>query len=215
MNTNTDNCCTIYILRHGQSEGNYPADIYGLDKGLTPKGKAQAKKAALNLKGVKFNAIYASPLVRAQETASIIAEEHKLEVLTKDALKERHSGTLEGRVIKEVEKELEHLVKMREELPFEEWKSIPFGEGRETDEQVVSRFITTLREIAVSHPSQNVLIISHVALMRTFLIHLGLTSYKGLKGKKIENTGYIKLKTDGVDFVVKDLSGIDINLKNE
>lgn len=209
------NYCTIYILRHGESEANYPADIYGMDKKLTEKGREQAKSAAKNLKKIDFDVIFASPLVRAQETAAIIAEEHKLEVLTKKALKERFSGPFEGRIIKEVEKELSHLVEMRESLPFEKWKKIPFGEGRETDEQLVSRFITILREIAVAYSGKKVLIISHVALMRTFLIHLGITTYKGLRGKKIENTGYIKLRTDGIDFFVEELSGIDIKLKNE
>ncbi|HVF69685.1 MAG TPA: histidine phosphatase family protein [Xanthomonadales bacterium] len=209
-----DNYCIMYILRHGQSEANYPADIYGLDKGLTEKGKEQAKIAATKLKKIKFDIVFASPLIRAQETAAIIAAEHKLEVLTEKALKERFSGTLEGRIIKEVEEELSHLVEMRENLPFEEWKKIPFGEGRETDEQLISRFITKLREIAVAYAGKKVLIIGHVALMRTFLIHLGVTSYKGLKGKKIENTGYIKLKTDGIDFFVEELSGIGIELKN-
>ncbi len=211
---NNDNYCTMYILRHGQSEANYPADTYGLDKGLTEKGREQAKIAATKLKNIKFDVIFASPLVRAQETAAIMAEEHKLEILTEEALKERHSGKLEGRIIKEVEEELSHLVEMRENLPFEEWKKIPFGEGRETDEQLISRFITKLREIAVGYPSKKVLIISHVALMRTLLIHLGVTTYKELKGKKIENTGYIKLESDGIDFFVEELSGIDIELKN-
>jgi broad specificity phosphatase PhoE len=158
--------------------------------------------------------IFSSPLVRARETAEIIAAEHKLEVMTKDALRERFSGTLEGKRIDEVEKELSHLIKLRDELPFEKWKKIPLGEGRETDEQIVSRFITALREIAVGYPGKNVMVISHVALMRTLLIHLGLTSYKELKGKKIENAGYIKLETDGIDFNVLELSGIDVELKN-
>lgn len=210
-----NNYCTIYILRHGQSEANFPVDTYGLDKGLTEKGKEQAKLAASKLKKVKFDVVFASPLVRAQETAAIIAQEHKLEVLTKEALRERFSGKLEGRAIKEVEKELDHLVNMRENLPFEEWKKISFGEGRETDEQIMSRFITTLRETAVAYHGKNVLIISHMALMRTLLIHLGLTTYKELKGKIFENTGFIKLESDGVDFFVKEVSGIDLNIQYE
>lgn len=209
------NYCTIYLVRHGQSHGNYPVNTYGMDKSLTEKGVEQARKTAKKLKAVKFNIIFASPLVRAQETAAIIAEEHKLEVLTKEALRERHSGTLEGKVIKEVETELSHLVEMRENLPFEEWKKIPFGRGRETDEQLISRFIVALREIAVAYPQKNVMVISHVALMRTLLLHLGITTYKEFRGKKIDNAGYIKLTTDGVDFKVLELYGIDVELKNE
>src|SRR4051812_23726448 len=97
-----NNYCTIYLVRHGQSHGNHPVDTYGLDKELTEKGHQQAKEAAKNLKKIKFDAIFASPLRRAQQTAKIIAEEHKLAVLTKDALRERFRGVLEGKAVHEL-----------------------------------------------------------------------------------------------------------------
>lgn len=102
---------------------------------------------------------------------------------------------------------------MRVNLPYDEWKKVVMAEGRETDDEVISRFLTTLREIAIAYAGKKVLIIGHVSIMKTLLIHLGITTYKGLGGKKFENTGYIKLKTDGVDFFVEELSGIDIELK--
>jgi len=202
-------------VRHGQSKGNHPIDTYGLDRELTEKGHQQAKEAAKNLKRFKFDAIFASPLVRAQQTAKIIAEEHKLAILTKDALKERYHGVLEGKGIDELRDELKKYYEMRVNLPYDKWKKVVMAKGRETDEEVISRFLTTIREIAVAYPGKNVLIIGHVSIMITLLIHLGITTYKELGGKKFENTGYIKLKTDGIDFFVEELSGIDIKLKNE
>jgi len=157
--------------------------------------------------------IFASPLVRAQETAAIIAEEHKVEILTKEAIRERFSGVLEGRASEEVLRELSHLVEMRETVPYDEWKKISMAEGRETDEQIMSRFITALREVAVAYPKKTVLIVGHAGLMRTFIVHLGLASYGELKQKGFENTGYIKLQSDGVDFLVDELEGINVTLQ--
>ena len=101
--------CTLYIVRHGQSQANYPSDLYGLDRNLTEKGKEQAKNASKQFKKMKFDAIISSPLVRAKETAEIIAAELKLAVSTKEMLRDRKFGKLEGRQTKEVKEELKEL----------------------------------------------------------------------------------------------------------
>lgn len=205
---NNNKYCTLYIIRHGQSEANYPRDLYGLDTKLTQKGKIQAKEAAKRFKNVTFDKIIASPLIRAQETAEIIAKEHNLEVLTKEALRDRHFGVIEGRSTKEVQHELEELFKLRNKLPFNKWKDKKFVDGYESDAQMISRFITALREIAIAYPGKQILVVSHVSIIRTFLIHLGLKSYKYFASYTFENAGYIKLKTDGIDFFVEEIYGI-------
>ncbi|HUQ84825.1 MAG TPA: histidine phosphatase family protein [Candidatus Limnocylindrales bacterium] len=204
-----NNYCTIYLVRHGQSHGNHPVDTYGLDKELTEKGREQAKEAAKKLKKIKFDVIFASPLIRAQQTAKIIAAEHKLAVLTKEMLKERYHGVLEGRATAEAKKEINEQITKMYNTPYDEWKSTPLAEGRETDEQAMSRFIIALREIAVAYPGKTVLTISHTSIMRTFLVHLGFKSYKELADYKITNTAFVKLKTDGIDFFIEETQGIE------
>ena len=204
-----NNYCTIYLVRHGQSHGNHPVDTYGLDKELTDKGHQQAKEAAKNLKKIKFDAIFASPLIRAQQTAKYIAEEHKLAILTKEMLKERYHGVLEGRPTAEAKKEISEQIEKMYNTPYHEWKTIPLAEGRETDEEVMSRFITALREIAVAYPGKTILTISHTSLMRTFLVHLGFKTYKELSDYAIKNTAFVKIKTDGIDFFIEEVSGVD------
>ncbi|HSW48485.1 MAG TPA: histidine phosphatase family protein [Candidatus Saccharimonadales bacterium] len=206
---NNKNICTIYLVRHGQSHGNHPIDTYGLDKELTEKGHQQARDAAKNLKKIKFDAIFASPLIRAQQTAKIIAEEHKLAVLTKEALKERHHGVLEGRIVKEAKEEIKDLIDTMYNMPYDKWKKVTLAQGRETDEEVMSRFITALREIAIAYAGKTVLTISHTSIMRTFLVHLGFKTYKELSDYTITNTAFVKLKTDGIDFFIEETQGIE------
>jgi broad specificity phosphatase PhoE len=201
------NYSTIYIVRHGESEANV-VDTYGLDKKLTEKGRKQAKTLALKFKKIHFDAFFTSPLVRAKETAEIIASEHSLEVLTKYALRERFTGELEGRLVDEVRKELKHIYEMRRNLPYDKWKTTEIAKGYESDDQLMSRFITAIREIAVGYPQKTVLIASHVGLMRTLLVHLGTTTYKDVMDMHFENTGYIKLKTDGIDFFIEEIVGL-------
>lgn len=67
----------IYVLRHGSTELNGRGAIRGwLDVPLNEEGRAQARLAAAHLADVPFARAYTSDLVRAVETASIVAGGH-------------------------------------------------------------------------------------------------------------------------------------------
>ena len=207
--------CTIYIVGHGQSEANV-AKLHGLNTKLSPKGLKQAKELSKKFRDIHFDAIFSSPLIRAKETVEFIAEEQKLEVLTKETLRERHEGAVDGKAVDAAKKEFEKTYKMREELPYEEWKTMSIAEGYESDESLMSRFITTLREIAIAYPGKTILVGSHVGIMKTLLIHLGYGTHKTLPSSGFTNTSSIKIKTDGVDFFLEQIDGIEnITIHNE
>src|SRR5258708_7946064 len=44
----------------------------------------------------------------------------------------------------------------------------------ESDEELVSRFITFLREVSVSYPGKTLLVVTHGGIIRALLLHLGL-----------------------------------------
>lgn len=203
----TTSFCTLYVVRHGQSEANVK-DLYGLDTPLTQLGKEQASLTAQNLKNVHFDAVFSSDFLRAKETAEIIAKEHKLVITTKKALREKYMGEIEGRVAKEVKKELKELFDMRKNVPYEKWKHVRIALGAETDDEMMARFLTELREISLAYAGKTVLIGSHVSLMKTLLIHMGLTTHKDMDGQSIENAGYIKLRCDGIEFFIDEVKGL-------
>lgn len=63
----------IWLTRHGQTNLNSQRLMQGLtDEPLNDTGREQAKAAREKLGDVKFDAVFASPLIRAIETASII-----------------------------------------------------------------------------------------------------------------------------------------------
>ncbi|MEK7570933.1 MAG: histidine phosphatase family protein [Patescibacteria group bacterium] len=206
------NICTIYIVRHGESEANL-ADVRGADTKLTKTGKKQVQEFAQKHKHIHFDAIFSSPLIRAQETATIIAEERKLEILTKEALRERFSGELDGKKYEEIKEELTKYNTQRKELPYEQAKSLAPAQGYESDEMIMSRFITALREIGVAYPGKRVLVAGHWGLMRTFLVHTGYKTFKELIGYKFNNLASIIIQTDGVDFFIMEVNGLEKNPK--
>jgi len=87
----------IYLIRHGKTSftGNR---ISGYLPGihLTDEGKVQAARTASFLVNTPITAIYASPLERTMETATLIAERFNLEIREVDFLKEINFGKLQG-----------------------------------------------------------------------------------------------------------------------
>ncbi len=71
----------LYLIRHGQSEGNVRSSSEGLslsdreDPPLTSTGRRQAHLAGEFLSDIVFDSIFASPLLRASHTATEIIKE--------------------------------------------------------------------------------------------------------------------------------------------
>ena len=196
-----NNYCTIYIARHGQTQWNVKGKIQGhTDSPLTKEGIAQAKNLAQELKKIKFDAVYSSDLLRAKRTAQFVALEHQLIVKTKESLRERNFGHLEGQD-KDGLVLLEQLRKQK--IPYET-KNI------ESDEKMIERVILFLRELAVAYPAKTVLVVSHGGILRTLLVHLGFVTYEQMNKLHIGNTSYIKIDSDGVDFFIKETKKIEI-----
>ncbi len=64
----------IYFVRHGEAAATF-AEHH--DPGLSELGRQQSKRTALQLKEVGPLSVFSSPLLRAQETASFLAEAWK------------------------------------------------------------------------------------------------------------------------------------------
>ncbi len=83
----------IWVTRHGQTNLNLKKLMQGLvDEPLNETGILQAKAAHEKVKDIKFDAVYASPLDRAVETASIIAGVDRSEVITDKRIIETDFG---------------------------------------------------------------------------------------------------------------------------
>jgi uncharacterized phosphatase len=90
----------LYFARHGESEANFKQLFAGRwDIPLTDLGRLQARQAGSLAKGLKIDCIVSSPLIRAQETAEIIASEIGYpanKIIYSDLFMERDYGDLQG-----------------------------------------------------------------------------------------------------------------------
>jgi broad specificity phosphatase PhoE len=87
----------LYLVRHGESLFNAERRIQGQsDVELSPLGHRQTDAVAAELANLPINAIFASPLRRAMETAEPIAARLKLPIQTDNRLKEINAGMFQG-----------------------------------------------------------------------------------------------------------------------
>lgn len=206
---NVNNYCTFYIVRHGQTEWNLKRIIQGhKDSPLTEMGIQIAKQHAKNLKDIQFDAIFSSDSLRAKQTADIIALEKNIAVKTTQLLRERSFGEYEGRNLDIFTNGLERLVKKFEKLSDTEKKKHKYP-TMESDEEMISRFITFLREIAVAYPRKKVLTVTHSGMISILLIHLGYTKYDENPTYLFHHDSYVILESDGVEFNIKEVCKIN------
>lgn len=146
---------TIYLARHGESDWNAANRFQGhSDRPLTDLGREQARALADLVAGENVEAIYASPLSRALETARIVAARTGLAVVEDEGLREVDTGSWSGLSRAEVQE--------RYPEGFERWTSGGAGwEDGESYEEMAERVLAGVNRIAAAHPGGRVLLVSH------------------------------------------------------
>ena len=148
----------LILIRHGQSEANRNIWWAGItDAPLTERGRQQAEAAAAYLKEHEhIDAIYASPLSRATDTARPTAKAFGLPVIPDDDLREINGGVWEKLPFAELE--------IRYALDRAPWFT-DLGAARctegETVRELFDRVVAAVRRIAVENDGKTVLIASH------------------------------------------------------
>jgi probable phosphoglycerate mutase len=158
----------IFLVRHGATVLTAEDRFAGAtDVQLSEEGREQVRRLAERLRDDRVTAVYASPLGRTVETASILAQPHGLEVQTRDGLREISHGRWEQMTRREVEEQFPEEAAAWDEDPF---TFAPVG--GESGLAVTARALPVLMEIVRAHPSANVLVVSHKATIRLLLSSL-------------------------------------------
>ena len=159
----------LYFVRHGESEANTLRVISNRESQyrLTALGKQQAAMLADQLNAVPFTAIYSSPILRARETAEIIAQAFDLPFEITEALREYDCGILEDRSD-------EDSWKLHSEIA-EDWTQnqnhLRKPDGGENFLEIKKRFYPFIESFTQngSHQEENLLFVSHGGLLQLML----------------------------------------------
>lgn len=155
----------VYVVRHAECAGNREGLFRGrVDFPLDEEGLSQARALAEELREVRFDAIYTSPMTRSLQTALALAEGRGMEPILEEGFVNISLGPWEGKP-----KEF-----IRESYP-EEWRIwleepeklvLP---GAETIPQVQERAYKALLRIIEQRPGQTIAVVSHRAVIKPLL----------------------------------------------
>ncbi len=184
---------TILLARHGETDWNREGRFQGhADPPLNETGRAQAAELAAELKNVELAAVYSSPLLRAFETAQVVAAEHRLEPVAVDALREVDVGSWEGLTRAEVE------TKFPKQLA--RWLDHDQGwENGESYEELGRRVVAALLELAAAHEGERILAVTHGGPIRAAFAFADRTSHADARrlGPRIGNAFLAEFAAEG------------------
>lgn len=205
--------CTIFLVRHGQTDWNLESRIQGRKPiPINKTGKKQANTLAQYLGTKKVAAVYSPDILRTYETAEIISAQHKLRVNTTKLLRERVYGPLIGKNQNEYSRKIRQILDKYFAIKDVEkrWRHRPLR-GHESCLDVEVRVLRFLREVAVAFPGQPVVAVTHGGVIKIVLAALGWVSRDEFYKVRVNNTGFVAIKSDGVDFSVEEINNIERN----
>ena len=159
----------LYLVRHGQSEGNVKRYFHGqTDYPLTELGQAQAQEVAEKLRSASFTRCCASPLQRAWNTALACLVHHP--TVTAEAcadLREHFVGDMEDLPWEEAQRRFPGVP---EKFISDWFHTVPPG-GEDPQEMLkrVSRCMD-----AIIAQGEDTLVVSHFGTMSLIAVHLGV-----------------------------------------
>ncbi len=161
----------VYLIRHGSVVGAEMRRFVGhLDVPLSAQGEGEIERLAARLARVPLAGVYASDLLRARQSAELIARPHGVTPHLEPALREMAMGRWEGLTAGEIQ--------AREPEAFREWMArvgeFPFPEG-ESVPDLVARAWPVFERIVAAHAGKRVVIVAHGGTNRAILCRaLGL-----------------------------------------
>ncbi len=157
----------LILVRHGQTSGNVAGALDTAEPGadLTALGRRQAAAVPRALADEDVAAVYASPLVRTQQTAAPLARTRGLPVVVRTGLQEVSAGDLEMRT--DDEAVLAYVDLMRAWVQRDLEHRLP---GGESGTAFLRRFDAAVAAVADDHrPADTVVVVSHGAAIRVWV----------------------------------------------
>ena len=144
----------LLLLRHGQTTWNAQSRFQGqLDIDLDETGRAQAERAAELLARLRPDALVASDLRRARDTADALARRTGLPVTHDPRLRETFAGQWQGLTTAEIDERFG-----AERAGWSAGSDVPAGVDGERRSEVAARMAQALTEHAAALPAGGLLV---------------------------------------------------------
>lgn len=189
----------VYLVRHGETEGNVGNFAQTHTTPLTERGHEQAKTVAERLSHLQPEVLFASPMLRAINTAEHIAERTKLPLETIDSLHE----VLSPSRLRGMKHDSPDLMAFREELQINYSDPNWTYEDGETFSNILQRAKDVV-SVFESSSAERLVAVSHGRFLRFLVAYLlfgnDLTpriEWDMAEGLRMTNTGITLAEFDG------------------
>jgi broad specificity phosphatase PhoE len=195
----------MYLLRHAATEANLanPPRLQGRKHNapLARLGIRQAEATRDFLAVRPIDVCYCSPMIRALQTAQIVAEPYNLTPIPVEALTECDIGRWEGLDWQEI--------RYFDASAYRDFMADPARNGYpdgENFEQVYTRSAPAIEEILRRHEGKSILIVSHRIVNRIYL--------SSVMGLPLEQARQVSLDNCGISVVARDEEKTCVNMLN-
>ena len=180
----------LIVIRHGETDSNREHRFQGqLDVPLNATGLLQAERLAAALASEPFDAMVASDLQRACQTAAPLARQRGLEVRADAAWREQSFGQIEGMWVKALHEQQPELFARwaQHEADF----ALP---GGESVRRFHARILAAAGRLAEAFPRQRVLLVTHGGVLDMLWRSANGESLEGPRRCPIPNAGINRLR---------------------
>ncbi len=158
----------LYLIRHGEAFGNVEPIITGMkaDKGLTPRGVAQAERLRdrLALGELAADVLIASTLPRARQTAEIIRPALGLPIILDDDVQELMIGEADGMTNQAAWAKFG-------QPDFDRQPLRPIAPGGESWGEFTLRVSRALTRITAEHVGKSIVVVCHGGVIDCSFVH--------------------------------------------
>ncbi len=188
----------IYFVRHGESEGNVSIVRLPETTPLTELGRKQAEYVAKRAAKLPIDVMFASTMIRAQETARIISEKIGKDFESFDFFGERRMPSAHIGTAKDDPQVIEDMDKIKKNLGVAGFKH----SDEESFDDLKKRAAKAVKFLE-ARPEENILVVTHGFFLRIIVAYItfgeALTAYecdKFLRVLRPQNAGITVLKYD-------------------
>jgi probable phosphoglycerate mutase len=191
---------TVYLVRHGEAEGNIYRRLHGQYNGdLTENGLRQVEYLERRFRPIHLDAVYSSDLRRCVKTARALYEHKGLPLQLEPGLREMAMGDWEDKPWGELGR-----THPEEILLFRQTSRDFCAPGGERFGQVRDRVADTILRLAGRHDGETIALSTHFLAMRSALSRFHHCSVEEINQiiPKCDNTGVTCLRIQGEDVKI-------------
>ena len=186
---------TLYLIRHGTTPANLTNRFAGRSaEPLHPAGIKQMEELGSKLQSSSIRHIYSGPLPRTRQSAAILQKYLNSPVTVSHALTEINIPHWDGRTKDEIRAAFD------DEYPT--WLKSPAQfalPGCETLAEVQTRSSRALEGFVNDEPAGNMLIVSHLIVIRCLVLYFKDMGLKDFRKIKVDNGSVIHIRKNGTN----------------